>query len=181
MPQPLHKAVITRLTHLTSSNSMALYGHMLLHIRQPEQSSSLIEATMGSIITVPLVIMPEIRAAAAAPWATEAGISLGPWHAPAMNMPSVMVATGSSFGCRSVNQPRMLQEMPHLRPSSLASAWGSKAPMRITMSKGRRRCLPISVSSNCTISLPPSDGDLAASVTSATLPRTKCMPSVNSR
>ena len=35
---------------------MALYGHMLLQIRQPEQASSLIAATTGSIITLPLVI-----------------------------------------------------------------------------------------------------------------------------
>ena len=98
---------------------MALYGHRLLQIRQPEHASSSIEATIGSIITLPLVIMPGTRAAAAAPWATEAGMSLGPWQAPATNTPSVIVATGSSFGCRSVYQPAMLHEMPHFRPSLL--------------------------------------------------------------
>ena len=40
-------------------------------------------------------------------------MSFGPWHAPAMKMPSVIVATGSSLGCRSMNQPSMLHEMPN--------------------------------------------------------------------
>ena len=68
-------------------------------------------------------------------------MSLGPWQAPAMNTPSVIVATGSSLGCRSVNQPAMLQEMPHLRPISLASSRGSSADISTTMSTGMRRCL----------------------------------------
>ena len=61
------------------------------------------------------------RAAAAAPWATLLGMSLGPWAAPAMKTPSVIVATGSSFGCFSMNQPLALQDMPKRRATSFAS------------------------------------------------------------
>ena len=102
--------------------------------------------------------MPAIRAAAAAPWATEAGMSFGPWHTPATNTPSVIVATGSSFGWRSVYQPAMLHEMPHFRPISLASVCGSIAPISTTISTGMRRCLPSSVSSTWTIELALSGG-----------------------
>src|SRR3990172_8419195 len=103
---------------------MALNGHRLLQMRQPEQRASSIEATIGSIITLPEEIMPCTREAAAAPWATESGMSLGPWHVPAMNTPLVIVATGSNLGWRSVNQPSMLQEMPKPTEVSLASARG---------------------------------------------------------
>ena len=58
VPHPLQSAVITRLASFASSNSMALYGQMVLQILQPEQASSLIKATIGSMITSPLVIMP---------------------------------------------------------------------------------------------------------------------------
>ena len=54
-------------------------------------------ARTGSIMTVPWLINQDTRAAAAAPWATQLGMSLGPWQAPAMKIPSVMVATGSSL------------------------------------------------------------------------------------
>src|SRR3990170_2803355 len=103
---------------------MALNGHRLLQMRQPEQRASSIEATIGSIITVPEEIMPCTREAAAAPWETESGMSFGPWQTPAINTPSVIVATGSSLGWRSVNQLSMLHEMPKRTAVSLASARG---------------------------------------------------------
>ena len=108
-------------------------------------------------------------------------MSFGPWQAPAMKTPSVIVATGSSLGWRSVSQPSMLQESPKRRAVSFASARGSRAPIRMTMSTGRRCCRPRRVSSYCRISLPSSPGSRAASVTSATRPRTKCMPSLRRR
>ena len=85
-------------------------------------------------------------------------MSFGPWQAPATNTPSVIVATGSSLGCRSVYQPAMLQEMPHFRPISLASACGSSAAHE-DHHIDRDAPLPAhSVSSTCTISLPASLG-----------------------
>ena len=160
---------------------MAWNGHMVLQTRQPEQAFSSTEATTGSMSTWPLLIIPWMRAAAAAPWDTESGMSFGPWQAPAMKTPSVMVATGSSLGWRSVSHPSMLQESPNLSAVSLASARGSRAPMSRTMSTGRRCCRPRRVSSYCRMSLPSSPGSRAASVTSATRPRTKCMPSFRRR
>ena len=44
--------------------------------------------------------------------ATLVGISFGPWTQPATKTPSVMVATGSSFGCFSIAQPSKLHEIP---------------------------------------------------------------------
>ena len=63
---------------------MALNGHRLLQMRQPEHFSSSIEARIGSRVNVPAGSWQITRAAAAAPWATLAGISLGPWAQPAM-------------------------------------------------------------------------------------------------
>ncbi len=51
VPQPLHRAALTSLTFRSSSNSMALYGHRSLQMRQPEQRLSSIEAPIGSIIS----------------------------------------------------------------------------------------------------------------------------------
>ena len=40
-------------------------------------------------------------AAAPEAWATDSGMSLGAWHAPARKMPAVLVSTGLSLGCAS--------------------------------------------------------------------------------
>ena len=91
-----------------------------------------------------------------------------------MNMPSVMVATGSSLGCFSIYQPSAAAR----NAEQLGDFFGilHAAPIaadRMTISTGMRRCLPASVSSTWMINLPSSPGSRAASVTSATLPRTK--------
>src|SRR5512145_367879 len=105
----------------SSTKLIALNGHMLLQIRQPEQRSSSTLALIGSSATSFCRILSSTRAEAAAPCATLDGISLGPCAQPTMNTPSVMVATGSSFGCFSVNQPSIEQEIPNNLPTSLAS------------------------------------------------------------
>ena len=51
VPQPWHSAGLTSVTIRSSWKRMALNGHRLLQIRQPEHASSSIEATIGSIIT----------------------------------------------------------------------------------------------------------------------------------
>ena len=60
-----------------------------------------------------------------------------------MKMPSVIVATGSSLGCRSMKKPFEVaahaEELRHLR----ASWRGSMPTLRTTMSTGMRRCLPM--------------------------------------
>ena len=104
------------------------------------------------------------------------GCPVGRAQQPAAKTPSVIVATGSSLGCRSMIQPSELQEMPKRRATSLASARGSRPTERMTMSTGIRRCWPARVSSTWTISRPSSaasSGSRRASVTSATRPRTK--------
>ena len=127
--------------------------------------------------TVPEVIIPCTRAAAAAPWETESGMSFGPWQVPAMNTPSVIVATGSSLGCRSVNQSSMLHEMPKRRADLLGvgprleGAQQDDHVDRDAALTADRAC-PRPGRSACR----PRPGRRAASVTSATRPRTKCMP-----
>ncbi len=86
------------------------------------------------------------RAAAAAPCTTVSGTSFGPWQAPAIKMPSVMVATGSSLGWRSTKKPSKSQPILKICETSLESWRDSIAGLRITMSTGTRRLLPRSVS-----------------------------------
>ena len=126
---------------------MALNGHSPLQMRQPEHISLLTVARTGSSATSFCRILSNTRAEAAAPCATLEGISFGPCAQPAMKMPSVMVAIGSSLGCFSVNQPSVEQEMPNSLPTSFASARGCNPLERMTISTGMRRCFPASVSS----------------------------------
>ena len=105
---------------------MALNGHSPLQMRQPEHCSSITLARTGSRAISFCSILPSTRAAAAAPWTTLAGISFGPCAQPAMKMPSVMVATGSSLGCLSMYQPLDEQEMPKSLAVAFASWRGSK-------------------------------------------------------
>ena len=110
-------------------------------------------------------------------------MSFGPWHAPATNTPSVMVATGSSLGCRSVNQPSALQRDAAFQAHFLGV--GLRLQRRHQDHHVDRHA-PLSCPTAClhtwTISLPCFRRDSAAtSVTSATLPRMKCIPSCNSR
>ncbi len=93
--------------------------------------------------------------------------------APATNTPSVIVATGSSFGCRSVNQPSMLHEMPHSQADFLGvlrlqAARQDHHVDRDAALLAQRACLPPGRSA-----CPLRRRRRAASVTSATLPRTK--------
>jgi hypothetical protein len=79
-----------------------------------------------------------------------------------MKIPSVIVATGSNFGCRSIIHPSVLQECQISWPF-LCDLRAAQACRRTTISTGMRLCLPIRVSSAWTISLPSSPG-LAGSI-----------------
>ena len=54
--------------------------------------------------------MRAARAAAALPWATLAGMSLGPCAAPARKTPSVGESTGRSLGWYSIKKPPGLRD-----------------------------------------------------------------------
>ena len=81
-------------------------------------------------------------------------MSFGPWQQPARKMPSVKVLTGASLGCRSRNQPSLLQLRLNMRRRSSASGCGSSPTDSTTMSTGTFRMRLIRVSSACTISRP---------------------------
>src|SRR3972149_2917179 len=83
---------------------MAPNGQRPLQIRQPEQCSESIDATTGSIVTIPLLIIPWTRAAAAAPRATPSGMSLGPWPGAAQKYPIGRGAPRVEFG-RALDVP----------------------------------------------------------------------------
>ena len=102
-------------------------------------------------VTVPLVIMPAMRAAGRAPWPPKPGCPR-PWQTRRRTRVGHR-GHGSSFGWRSVYQPAILHEMPHLRPNSLASA---AAPARHQNDHIDRDSFLTAdhVSSTCTISLP---------------------------
>ena len=114
-PQPWQSAGFTSVTARSSWKTIALNGQRSLQIRQPEQRASSTVARIGSRAISRCWIRPRIRAAAAAPLATLAGMSRGPRAQPAAKTPSVIVATGSSFGWRSMIQPSELQVMPKRR------------------------------------------------------------------
>src|SRR5271169_6624692 len=126
---------------------MAEYGQSGTHVLQPEHSSSVMYAVLGSISTYPVSIKTNASAAAEPACPTESGISLGAWHAPAIKMPSVKVFTGASFGWRSRNQPSVEQLMLKSRLTSLASSWGTSPTESTTISTGTRRTKEMSVSS----------------------------------
>ena len=132
VPQPWHSAAVDLGSRFARSwYSMALYGHRSLQIRHPEQRASSTVARMGSRAISCCWILPRMRAAAAAPLETLAGMSRGPSAQPAAKTPSVMVATGSSLGWRSITQPSELQPMPKRRATSWASWVGSRPTDRI--------------------------------------------------
>ena len=54
-----------------------------MHFEQAMQARSLTKATCGLVSMVSRAKRACTLEAAALPWATEEGISLGPWHAPA--------------------------------------------------------------------------------------------------
>src|SRR3990172_6629223 len=180
-PQPLHSTSLIRATIVSRSSSIASYGHSGMQIWQPEHSFSSMYARFGSRVMKPFDVRAIASAAAASAWATVSGMSLGPWHAPAMNTPSFSVATGASFGWRSKKKPSAEQDMFRSRRTSSRSGWGSKATLRTTMSAGMRRTVPRRVSSATTTSFPSSRLDSVTSVTSAAFPRMKLTFSERSR
>ncbi len=116
---------------------------MLLQMRQPEHSS-LIDAGPNRLHHHrALVDQAGHTGRSRRALGHQAGISFGPWQAPAMKMPSVIVATGSSFGWRSMKKPSKSQPMPKICATSLESWRASMAGLRMTISTGMRRCLPI--------------------------------------
>ncbi len=60
--------------------------------------------TIGSLVRNSLLNRADTLAAAAPPWATDSGMSLGPTHEPARKMPSVWVSTGRSLGWASMKK-----------------------------------------------------------------------------
>ena len=119
--------------------------------------------------------MPAIRAAAAAPGPPRRECPSAPGTPRPRTRRRSSWPPGRAWW-RSVYQPAMLHEMPHLMPNSFAPACGSIAPISTTISTGSRRCLPSSVSSYWRIVRPFSDSSRAPSVISETLPRTKRHP-----
>src|SRR5450756_428850 len=87
---------------------------------------------VGSTLTVALSTSANAPAAAAPAWATVSGMSLGYWQQPAMKMPSVIVLTGSSLGCRSRKKPSAEQPKPKVWLTALASLAGARPLERIT-------------------------------------------------
>src|SRR5512136_2786232 len=89
---------------------------------------------MGSIFHFGFDSMVAALLAAALPCATLYGISLGPWHAPATNMPSVGVSIGLSFGWLSMKKPSLPREMPKILATSAEPLLGMAAVQSTTIS-----------------------------------------------
>ena len=65
------------------SSRIAWKGHVETHFRHPTQALVLTLATAGSDSIMSFESRESAFAAAALPWATDAGMSFGPWAAPA--------------------------------------------------------------------------------------------------
>jgi hypothetical protein len=63
--------------------SMAPKGQVEAHLAQPTQRWRFTAETWGSLASLSLEKRLRTLPAAALPWATEAGMSFGPWQAPA--------------------------------------------------------------------------------------------------
>ena len=161
---------------------MALYGHMVLQILQPEQASSLIEATIGSIITLPLVIMPD-----------DAGGGRGALDRPRRGCPWPLASPGDEDAVGHGGH-RVELGMPlgvparHAARDAALQAHFLGVGLRLQAAHQHHHVHgdpPLLAQQGVFAldrsSLPSSDGLRAASVTSATLPRTKLIPSSSSR
>ncbi len=111
---------------------------------------------------------PGCGPAAARAWATVSGMSFGAWQAPAMKMPSVVVATGSSLGWLSMNQPSLSRLMLTRWATSSTSSRGSMPTMRMTRSAGISTVSPESCSFT-SISMPQSSPGSALRITGCSL------------
>ena len=110
----------------SSSKLMADSEQSVLQILQPAHFSASTMLVADSTSISPLDMRDWTSEAAAEAWATVSGMSLGPWQAPAIKIPSVAVDTGASFGCRSVKNPSP-QLMWKVRASLAASSAGIQA------------------------------------------------------
>jgi hypothetical protein len=70
-------------TSRSSSNTIAEYGQLVMHVLHALHRSGMISEVIGSRTYLPRSARDRAQAAAAAPWATESGMSFGPWQAPA--------------------------------------------------------------------------------------------------
>ena len=159
VPQPLHNALITRLTLLLL---VELDGVVGAHVVADAAAGAVLFVDRGHDRLDHHLALGDhacMRAAAAAPWATEAGNVLralahaGHEHAVGHRGHGVelRVALGVPAGHAARNAALQAQFLGvGLRLQS--------RPSGSTMSTGMRRCLPSSVSSTWTISLPCSDG-----------------------
>jgi hypothetical protein len=100
--------------------------------------------------------LARIRAVVARACATVSGMSFGEAQAPAMNTPSVVVDTGSSFGWLSMNHPSLSRLMFTRRATLAESSRASMPTIRTTMSAGISTSSPESISFSRTSMLQPS-------------------------
>lgn|SRR5690554_404994 len=104
IPHPLQTELFTTAISLlfTFLFSIASKGQASRHLPHHEQLSSLITAIIGSVSSVPLLTYENDFVAADSAEFTDSEIFLGPWHAPAMVIPSITVSTGRNFICTSL-------------------------------------------------------------------------------
>ena len=88
-----------------STSLMAPKGQQRMHLPQSTQRRMSTWAICGSLSSLSRAKSASTLAAAAEPWATEAGMSLAPWQTPARNTPAVLVSTGLSFTWLSMKKP----------------------------------------------------------------------------
>ncbi len=114
------------------------------------QRSSQTCAMMGSISHSSECRMRPALEAAAEPEATDAGISFGPWHAPAKKTPSVGLSIGRSLGWYSVNHPPGPCWMFSTELTESTSGCGTAAWLSMTISYSYSVTNPSVISSEWT-------------------------------